>query len=67
MLPKVKKDFLGKEARREDVDLVTEQGHVEESADSKMMGSRCRKKITNCKLKEYVTEGTRMETSNGES
>ena len=67
MLPKVNKDFLVKEARHVDVELVMEQAHVEESADGKMMGRGCRKKITNCKLKEYVTEGIRMETSNGES
>ena len=67
MLPKVNKDFLVKEARHKDMELVTEQGHVEESADGKMMGRECRKKIKICKLKEYVTEGIRMQTSNGES
>ena len=55
MIPKVNKDFLVENTRHEDVELVTDHGHVVEGAEGKMMGRGQRKKVANSRLKEYVT------------
>ena len=55
MMPKVNNDFLEVDTRHEGAELVTSQSHVSESVDSKLVGRGCREKITNSRLKDYVT------------
>ena len=55
MMPKVNNDLLEVDTRHEEAELVTGQSHVAESADSKLVGRGCRRKITNSRLKDYVT------------
>ena len=55
MIPKVNKDFLVNDEGQVDVEIVTYHGHVAESMERKVIGKRYRKKVTNSRLKEYMT------------